>query len=768
MVARLGAQVWSAQVASQRYLGMPTAANAERVRQRFEQARIQTHALTAENGKTGAWHEALRAIDAEFDTLLKMMTQASNQRPSIQAVPEVVTGQAQTAFGQIGVALLALEGEVERLGGEQVAYLTQASGRLLDAVRTLGVAGLIAVGIGLVFFEWGLRRPVARMTHALRQEAAGEPDISVPPTTLAETQDLALAFDDMRRQVRSRQQRLETILDNAAEGIITFDENGLIETCNRAAEQLFGYTEAEVRGKPLSLLIPADTTESHKDYLEHLVRVELARVIGREGEVFGRHRDGTRFPMALKVSVISLEGRKVYTGLVADISERKALFERLKTMAERDGLTGLYNRTYFHEELERLVARVRRHGQTCALLYIDLDNFKYINDTLGHAAGDRLLMDIAVILSKRARKSDLIARLGGDEFAVLLYDTPTEQANNVAESFRGALANYVFSYGGERVPIGCSIGVAVINAATASAPDALSHADVACHLAKRAGRNRVYLFTEKDNENVSSMSLDMGWSRRIKEAIDHDRFTLACQPIITAATREIESYEVLVRLRGDGDEVILPSGFLPAAARFGLSVDIDKWVILHAIETLAHQRQRLPALRFSINLAPPTLADESAYELIVQRLATTGLPPAALTFEVTETVAIADMTLASSFLDKVRQLGCKTALDDFGSGFSSFGYLQDLPVDIVKIDGRFVRNVATSPVDQAMVRAMNEIAHVLGKRTVAEFVENEAAAQLLTDYGIDFVQGYHFGRPDVLVPCKEIANLAGAGKLCLS
>lgn len=720
---------------------------------------------------TAAWREALRVIDAEFDVLQKTTAEGSSAGASPSAMrtsSDVIAGKTQTAFGQIGVALLELEHEVEQLGDEQVTYLMQAGDRLLDAVHALGVAGVLVVSVGLVFFEWGLRRPMAHMARALRQEAAGKPDISVPPTTMTETLDLAIAFDDMRRQVRSRQQRLETILENAAEGIITFDENGIIETCNRAAEQLFGYTEAEVRGKPLSLLIPVDATEGHKDYLEHLVRVELARVIGHEGEVYGRHRDGTRFPMALKVSVINLEGRKVYTGLVADISERKALFDRLKTMAERDGLTGLYNRTYFHEELERLVARVRRHGQTCALLYIDLDNFKYINDTLGHAAGDRLLMDIAVILSKRARKSDLIARLGGDEFAVLLYDTPIEHANNVAESFRGALASYVFTYGGERVPIGCSIGVTVINAATAAAPEALSHADVACHLAKRGGRNRVHVFAEKDKENVSSMSIDMGWSRRIKEAIDHDRFTLACQPIIAVATGEIESYEVLVRLRGDGDEVILPGGFLPAAARFGLSVDIDKWVILHAIETLAHQRKRLSALRFSINLAAPTLAEESVYELIVQRLATTGLPPTALTFEVTETVAIADMTLASSFLGKVRALGCKTALDDFGAGFSSFGYLQDLPVDIVKIDGRFVRNIATSPVDQAMVRAMNDIAHVLGKRTVAECVENEASAQRLTEYGVDFVQGYHFGRPDVLVPCKEIADRAGAGKLCLS
>jgi EAL domain-containing protein (putative c-di-GMP-specific phosphodiesterase class I) len=263
------------------------------------------------------------------------------------------------------------------------------------------------------------------------------------------------------------------------------------------------------------------------------------------------------------------------------------------------------------------------------------------------------------------------------------------------------------------------------------------------------------------------MSLDMGWSRRIKEAIEEGRFALACQPIFDTLTNEVESFEVLVRMMDRNNELILPGGFMPSAERFGLAVDIDKWVIQNAIETLAEQRSALKNLRYSINLSGQTLSDPSVFPLILDRLTATGLDPSAITFEVTETVAIADMARAESFLSNLKKMGCRTALDDFGSGFSSFAYLQDLPVDIVKIDGRFVRNLADNPVDQAMVRAMNDIAHALGKKTVAEFVENARCYEVLKDYGVDYAQGYHLGRPDIVMPCKAISEHASGLVMCL-
>ncbi|MBI3546952.1 MAG: EAL domain-containing protein [Gammaproteobacteria bacterium] len=568
-------------------------------------------------------------------------------------------------------------------------------------------------------------------------------------------------------RIVTAQRRLETILDNVAEGIITFDQGGNIQSINRAGEKLFGYSQVEVIGHPISILIPPpNIIDAREGYLHHFMRTEIQRLIGHEGEVTGRHKDGARFPMALKVSEIKLGDDVVYTALAADISERKAMVEHLRVMAEHDGLTGLHNRTFFHSQLEQFVERVKRTNHSCALLYIDLDNFKYVNDTLGHAAGDQLIIEVAAILQKRARKTDVTARFGGDEFTVLLYNVGPEQASKTAESFRKSLANYRFRKAGETVDVGCSIGVALITPQTQNASAVMSQADLACHLAKRAGRNRIHLFTSSDSENVMAMSLDMGWSQRIKNAIDKNRFALACQPIVNTRTREIESYEVLIRMLDEQDELIMPMGFLPTAERFGLSADIDKWVIVNAIETLIQQRRELPKLHYSINLSSQALTDLSICDLIMKKLKSTGLDAAALTFEVTETVAIADMAAAEKFLSRLQAIGCKTSLDDFGSGMASFAYLKDLPVDYVKIDGRFVKNLATNSVDQAMVKAMNEIAHALGKQTIAEFVENEASFVLLKEYGVDYGQGYYLGRPDMTLPCKAIMEHAGGGVAC--
>ena len=744
-------------------------------------------------------------------------------------------------------------------------------------------------------FEVQIRRPVARVVAALKAEAAGEENIVVPETLLAETRDLAHAFDHMRREVHMRQDRLKAVLDysveaivtvddqgviedfnpaaeqlfgyaaleaigqkislvmpaparqvhdaylqrhgktilnrmlgrefqelvlhkngtafpislhvsemwvdgrrlftgmmtdiserqamleqlntreqrlhailnNTAEGIITFDEQGVIEGFNQSAERLFGWIENEVIGMSIAQLISPEAREIRDDYIGHFMRAEIQRLIGHEGEVNGRHKDGGTFPMAIKITGMQLENQPKFIALVSNISERKAMMENLRRLAEHDGLTGLYNRTYFHGELERVVERVRRSEvANCALLYIDLDHFKFVNDTLGHAAGDKLLIEVANILNRRARKSDLVARLGGDEFTVLMYDIKPDQTEYIADSFRQQLADHTFSFEGHPVTISCSVGVAMVLPSVTSHAEVMSHADVACHIAKRTGRNQVHIFTPEDSKDVASMSQDMGWSRRIHEAIENNRFALACQPIVSTSTRETMVYEVLVRMLDDNGGLIMPGGFLPTAERFGLSLDIDRWVITHAIETLAEQRKTLPELCYTINLSAQTLNTPAICDLIHDKLRATGTDPAALIFEVTETVAITDLTAAATLLARLRALGCRTALDDFGSGMSSFAYLKELPVDIVKIDGRFVKHIATNTVDQAMVRAMNDIAHALGKETIAEFVEDEAAFQTLIELGVDFGQGYHLGRPDLVAPCSAITAHAGVAKAC--
>lgn len=651
-------------------------------------------------------------------------------------------------FSRCWENLIALQKELDVRQDEDIQDTTEMAGMLANSLWLLALFSVLLVAAGVLAFEWHIRRPIARVASALKAEAEGATDIALPATSTVETRNLVSAFDNMREQVHSREQNIRAILDNAAEGIITFDQWGMIESFNGAAERLFGWSAAEIAGTSIAQLIAPESREKRDGYLEHFLRQEIKRLVGLEGEALGRHKDGTIFPVSIKVTGMELSGQQKYIALLANIAERKAMLERLRQLAEHDGLTGLYNRSYFLTELERLVDHMRRNEHLSgALLYLDLDHFKYTNDTLGHAAGDQLLVEAANILSRRARKSDLVVRLGGDEFVVLMYDTERHTVEQMAESFRQQLAGFVFHYQGRSVDIGCSIGVAILDTHIPSSAEALMQADLACHLAKRGGRNRVHVFATDDAKDIATMSLDMGWSRRIREALEQDRFELVVQPIARTSGGAVECHEILLRMLDEDGSFIMPSGFLPTAERFGLAAEIDQWVIRHAIDTLVLQRAAEPTLRYSINLSAQSITLPAVADLIAHKIEETGLDPSALTFEVTETAAISDMSTAVTFFARLRALGCKTALDDFGSGMSSFAYLSELPVDLVKIDGRFVKNLEHNLVDRAMVKAMNDIAHALGKETLGEFVENEEILQQLGELGVDYGQGYHVGRP---------------------
>lgn len=659
-------------------------------------------------------------------------------------------------FSRCWEALSTLQKELDTRRNADIQDTARVADLLVNSLWLLALFSALLVAAGVLAFEWHIRRPIARVASALKAEAEGATDIALPVTSTVETRNLVSAFDNMREQVHSREQNIRAILDNAAEGIITFNQWGMIDSFNRAAERLFGWSAAEVADTSIAQLIAPESREKRNGYLEHFLRQEINRLVGLEGEALGRHKDGTTFPISIKITDMELPGRQKYIALLANIAERKAMLERLRRLAEHDGLTGLYNRSYFLTELERLVERLKRNEKlNGALLYLDLDHFKYTNDTMGHVAGDQLLVEAANILTRRARKSDLVVRLGGDEFVVLMYDTARDTVEQVAESFRQKLAGFVFHYKGRSVDIGCSIGVTLLDSHIASSSEALMQADLACHLAKRGGRNRVHLFVADDAKDIATMSLDMGWSHRIRDALEHDRFDLIAQPIARMDGGALEYYEILLRMLDADGSFILPAGFLPAAERFGLAAEIDQWVIRHAIDMLVQQRATTPSLRYSINLSAQSLTLPAVADLIASRIKETGLDPAALTFEVMESVAIADMRTTVTFLTQLRALGCKTALDDFGSGLSSFAYLSELPVDLVKIDGRFVKNLAHSQVDRAMVRAMNDIAHALGKETLGEFVEDAEVLKQLGEIGVDYGQGYHIGRPGLTAGAAE-------------
>jgi len=554
----------------------------------------------------------------------------------------------------------------------------------------------------------------------------------------------------MLDNIKAREQRLRSILDNTAEGIITFNKAGVIESWNESAQNLFGWTEEEAVGCPIAKYI-VTSIAGDEDNSSQFTNMEKLDFCDSETDVTGKRKNGSTFPVSVKVGVMELDPETKYTALIANISERKIMMDNLRYLAEHDGLTGLFNRAYFQGELEKIVMQVKQEkGLSYALLYIDLDNFKYVNDTLGHAAGDKILVDVTTILQRRTRRGDILARLGGDEFVVLLSEVKRDDIKIIAETFRQQMDDYVLHYEGKIVDIGCSIGASFITHSVESVRTVMSQADVACHLAKRAGRNRVHLYSEKDQGDVESMSSDMGWSHRIKKAVEHNSFVLVLQSIVNSSEGKLECYEVLIRMKNSDGSLISPIVFIPTSERFGLASKIDLWVVEHAIKYLAIIRQHNPEIRFSVNLSAQSLTDPEVLRSIPFFIKKYNLQADALTFEVTETAAISDISVASSFLIDLQKLGCLTSIDDFGSGMASFAYLRELSVDIVKIDGRFVKNLTNSDVDQSMVKAMNDISHALGKKTVAEFVEDKRHFELIREIGIDYAQGYYFDKPRLI------------------
>ena len=618
-------------------------------------------------------------------------------------------------------------------------------------VLITGATIFLTFGIGYFIFEKMIRKPLAEVANALDAEAKGESLNAPIRNYVRETDVLIQAFANMKEQVHFRELRLESILDNAAEGIITIDEKGIIETFNIAAQQLFGYELNEVIGENIAILIPSPHKEMHNSYLEDLKKGKGLNVLGTVREVLAQSKNGLTFPMSLKISDMYLGHKRYFTAVVENVSQRKAMIDNLQRLAEHDSLTGLYNRHYFMEELDKFLIRKKRGDSNCAiLLYIDLDNFKYVNDSMGHLAGDQLLVEAASLLKARTRDTDIIARLGGDEFAILLYRPDPMLVDDVADSFRTQLEDYVFKFDGKIAAIGCSIGVATLDESISFKEELLTKADFACHEAKRMGRNQVHVYAPEDDEAISSMSIDIGWTSRIKHALDNDCFKLAYQPIHNISLQEDEYFEVLIRMLDENNELIMPAGFLPSAERFSLMTQIDAWVIKHAIKYMANEFHSGNNIKLSINLSASSVEDESILKLIRGLISETNIDAGNIIFEVTETVAMDNIHKASNILRQLQEIGCKTALDDFGIGYSSFAYLKDLPIDIVKIDGSFVKDIATDSLHLAMVRSINDIAHEMGKTTVAEFVENEACLKILTELKVDYGQGYYLGKPQII------------------
>ncbi len=634
---------------------------------------------------------------------------------------------------------------------ESIQFSQNTSNKISNVIWYSAILIITVLAIISFAFEISLLRPIIILAKALNAEAKGEPVNSVGQYYGTEINKLLSAFSNMREQVQARQTRLQSILDNALEGIIITDESGVIESFNNAAQVLFQYSAQEVIGKDISEIIPWPDSEIHQEKIIHFLETGQSSIMGKNRELHAVKKDGTVFPVSVKVNEMIVDGQCHFTAVVEDVSERKALIDDLHYQANHDSLTSLYNRNFFNNALEKAVnEHVCGDSNTNAIIYLDLDNFKYVNDTMGHLAGDQLIVEVSKLLQARIRKADILGRMGGDEFAILLYHESDVKLSYVADCFREILCNYTFKYEGHVVDITCSIGAAYINNEIKTKEDLLARADFACHEAKRLGRNQVYVYSKDDDKHVSDMSRDIGWTRRIKQALIHDHFLLACQPIYNTKENTVSYYEVLLRMTDVDDKIIMPYGFLAAAERFGLMLEIDSWVLRNALRLLSEQQKCNPTIKISINLSAHSIDNETTFDLIKNEIELYNIDPKNLLFEVTETIAIANMNTANKLLRNIQSLGCKTALDDFGVGYSSFAYLADLPVDVVKIDGLFVKDMATKSLNKTMVRAINDIAHEFGKETVAEYVENAEIYNLINQIGVDYSQGYHLGKPEII------------------
>jgi diguanylate cyclase (GGDEF)-like protein/PAS domain S-box-containing protein len=560
--------------------------------------------------------------------------------------------------------------------------------------------------------------------------------------------------------MQEAQARFQNAFDHAPIGIalIAIDDGHFLEV-NDAICQITGYSRDELLARDYeSLIHPADRRARH----ERIDALRIEKLLsGGPGDGFAseqRFIDSSGDQVWVQTSsslVRGQDGGALYRILqVQDINSRKAAEDKLHHLADHDPLTGLFNRRRLLEDLESEISRSHRYEGEVAVLVVDLDRFKYVNDALGHALGDELIARVAEILRTNVREGDVVARLGGDEFAVILPQTDREAAVATAQKVLDRIREEAIAVSPERTTrVTASVGVSLTHEfAVVSGEELLAAADLAMYHAKETGRDRMHVRSPDDN---TDMRKRLGWSERVRDALENDRFVLQAQPIMDLATGDIARHELLLRMVDEG-RLIRPGAFLYVAEEFGMIQAIDKWVLSEAVRLVEGQAELGERLSLEVNLSGSSITDEEVLEHIESELSTSGIDPSSLIFEVTETAAITNIERARQFAARIEELGCAFALDDFGTGFGSFYYLKHLPFDYLKIDGDFIADLPRNQADRLTVQAIVEIARGMGKKTIAEFVESEEVLTLLRALGVDFAQGFRIGRPDDLVAFWDI------------
>ena len=578
-------------------------------------------------------------------------------------------------------------------------------------------------------------------------------------------QSLREAHDELERRVKQRtdelfkeKERLQVTLRSIGEAVVTADFNGCVEYLNPAAERITGWVCKNVRGRPLEEVLPLfDESGGRLDafplyqclndgYCDLLSTNHSMNLLNKDGQMVAI--ESSMAPM--------LDNQGTVTGVVLvfrDVSEERKLRKQLLHQANHDALTGLSNRLVFEKRLGEALQLARSEHIEHAVLFLDLDQFKVVNDTCGHVAGDVLLQQLTSLLRDKMRVTDILARLGGDEFGVILNNCSLDHAKKIAVVLLDTVREFRFIWEDKTFEIGVSIGLVMLDETSESVASVMSAADVACYAAKDGGRNRYHIYETSDKE-LKQRHGEMQWVTLISKAINENRFALHLQEIASLNPERNKSkhYEVLLRMVRENGELVPPGAFLPAAERYGLITNVDRWVVEHGFAMLARYLAKNPGKGgvFAINLSGLSIGEDGFLEYIKERMALHEIPYESICFEITETAAVANLTKAIKFFKSLRALGCKFALDDFGCGVSSFSYLKNLPVDYLKIDGMFVRDMVDDSIDYAMVEAINNIGQVMGLKTIAEFVENQPILDCLVALDVDYAQGYFIAEPTPL------------------
>jgi diguanylate cyclase (GGDEF)-like protein/PAS domain S-box-containing protein len=564
----------------------------------------------------------------------------------------------------------------------------------------------------------------------------------------------------MEKALFQEKEHAQITLQSIGDAVITTDALGLVKECNPVAEQLTGWQVSEARGKALSEIFYI-VNETTRKPIENPVNRALndGQIVDLANETILISRHRTEYAIDHSAAPIrDHQGRILGAVLVFhDVTKSRQLSCQLSWQASHDALTGLVNRRQFDQDLNNAIASVKREHHQHVLCYLDLDRFKVVNDTCGHAAGDQLLCQVTALLENNIRDQDILARLGGDEFALLIDQCSISEAKLIANHLLELIQHFRFVWQGKTFTVGASIGLVAINEEVQDVATLLSAADTACYAAKQKGRNCICVFREDDLQ-LTQQRGDRQWILRIQKALEENRFCLYSQRITALQPGDDrDHYEILLRLMDQDGQIVLPGAFLPTAERYDLMGEIDQWVIQTFFASYQTLQQKLPdssglSPRFyAINLSGSSLSNDRFLSFLQKQLLRYNVAPQTICFEITETMAISNLTQATQFIRALKQLGCHFALDDFGVGMSSLAYLKYLPVDYLKIDGCFVKNLVGDPVDRAMVECCNRIAHVMNIKTIAEFVEDRSTLDQLRELGIDYAQGYSIAKPTPLV-----------------